>query len=295
LALVVGLTGLNAYGELVAGEDFDGGDVNMISGFDPSSGNIDGGPGDFFGVSSIGSWPQSAGVPFSLADDSVIDVSGGTRTTDNAFSGDEEGIFGQARDVTDAFFSISDNPADDIADQTASWAFDVSNYQNLMLKIDMGQQSDGDSFDGISAGSVVFTAQIDDGSVQSAFVLTPVDVTGGSFTFRAMDSGTVPTTAGVLEATGDNTVTKLLAEDGSTASNTYLDKTPASGNGAGQMDTFMTAIDGTGSELTLALSADVPFEAMAFDNIAVTGDVIPEPATLTLLAVGGAAVLRRRR
>jgi hypothetical protein len=288
----------------VAKEDFDGGAVNLISGFDPSTENIDDGPGDFFGVSPLGdagvtaTWVQGQpdpGAPFSVADDSVIDVSGGSRITDNAFAGDVEGIFGQARDVTDAFFALSDADDGDTAfdNASASWTFDINGFTDLALQIDMGQQSDGSSFGGISDTSITFTVQIDDGAEQVAFELTSVDASTSGFTFRAMDDGTVPTISGALQATGDNTVTKLLAEDGTTADNTFLNKSPASGDGAGLLDTFVTDINGTGSQLTLTMEGSIPFEAMAFDNITITG--VPEPGSLALLGLGGLALLGRRR
>lgn len=53
---------------LLASEDFDGGAVNLISGCNPATGNLDGGSGDWFGVGNLGSWPQSNKVPFVLAD-----------------------------------------------------------------------------------------------------------------------------------------------------------------------------------------------------------------------------------
>ncbi len=290
--------------QLVASQDFDGGAVNLISGFNPAIDNIDGGPGDFFGVSALGdagvtaTWAQgqpSPGAPFSIADDSVIDVSGGSRTTENAFASDAEGIFGQARDVTDAFFALSDadDGDNDFVGASASWTFDISGFTDLALRIDMGQQSDGTSFSGITNTSITFTVQIDGGAEQVAFQLTSVDASTSGFTFRAMDSGTVPTVANVLEATGDNTVAKLLAEDGSAASNTYLNKSPASGNGAGLLDTFVTDINGVGNQLTLTLTGSIPFEAMVFDNIEITG--VPEPGSLALLGLGGLALLGRRR
>ena len=42
----------------------------------------------------------------------------------------------------------------------------------------------------------------------------------------------------------------------------------------------------------MTLTANMPFEAMVFDNIGITG--VPEPATLSLLVFGGLALLRRR-
>jgi predicted extracellular nuclease len=252
----------NLNNSVIAAEDFDGNAVNLVAGFEPGTDNLDGGPGDFFGVGSINNWPQASGIPFSLADDSVVSIGGG------AFAGDTEGVYGQNSDFDNDFFGISDS--DEFgADQTASWTFNISGATELELLIDMGGISNSD-FGGFSTGTdAKFTIQIDGGAEQIAFDLNPVDANG--FTTRPMDSGNASGGGRVLEVTGDNTVTKLLAEDGSEATNTFLDKTPASGAGAGELDTFLTTIDGTGSTLTLAFTTDFPFEAMAFDNIEIRG------------------------
>ncbi|MEL7313517.1 MAG: 5'-nucleotidase C-terminal domain-containing protein [Cyanobacteria bacterium J06559_3] len=255
---------------LVAAEDFDGNAVNLISSFDPATDNLDGGGGDFFGVGSRNAWPQSAGVPFSLADDSVFDYSGG-----GVFTGDAEGVFGQNSDLDNDFFGVSDS--DEFGgDQTASWTFDIAGFTDLALQIDMGGISDS-SFGGFAADTdAVFSVQIDGGATQTAFDLNPLEANG--FTTRPMDSGAPSGGGRVLEVAGDNPVMKLLAEDDSEAANTFLDKAPASGAGAGELDTFMTAINGTGSTLTLTFDADFPFEAMAFDNIQILGTPAGLPA-----------------
>jgi hypothetical protein len=277
---------------IVAGEDFDGGALNLISGFNPAADNLDGGGGDWFGVGDLGAWPQGTGVPFSLADDSVIDVSGGTRDAGNAFPADLEGVFGQARDVNDAFFGISDTR--EWLAPTASWTFDITGISDLQLSIGLGAQAD-DSFGGFNAeSSLTFTVQIDGGTVQTAFDLAP-DPAGVGFAYRAMDSGSVPLAGsnGPLAVTGDNPVSKYLAEDGALAGDIYLNKTPASGLGGGALDTFSTAINGTGSQLTLTLTADLPFEAMAFDDIVITG--VPEPTSLSFLGLAGLLAFIGRR
>lgn len=58
-------------------------------------------------------------------------------------------------------------------------------------------------------------------------------------------------------ALGDNPVTKLLAETGAAAGDTFRDKTPAVGASAGELDVFGTALNGTGSTLVLTLTADL--------------------------------------
>lgn len=283
LSLAVALCATPAVADIIAMEDFDGGEVNLMSSTVPA---LDGGGGDWFGVAELGAWPQETGVPFSLADDTVVGVSG------SVFEPDAEGLFGQARDTSDAFFAISDSDEFE-DDQTASWTFDISGYTDLKLSIDMGAQSDGNSFGGFGGQTGAFTYAIDSVPVGTAIALASGDAPAG-FEYREMDSGTLPATVGVMLASGDNTVTKFLADTGLAATNSALDKTPASGSGAGLMDTFTTDLAGSGSTLTITFVTDFPFEAMAFDNIVIEGTEIPEPTT-ALLFVGTLGVLLAAR
>lgn len=280
-----------AQGQVIASEDFDGGAIGLLSSSVPA---LDGGPGDYFGVGDLATWPQGfpPGVPFSLTDDSLIDIAGGTRTTGNAFSADNEGIFGQARGVNDAFFAISDS--DEFgAGQTASWSFDISGATQLGLSIDLGGIS-SDSFGGFGAGTFInFEVSIDGGTSVLALSINQVAAGTGGFITRLMDLGTASGGGALLEASGVNGVVKTLADTGLPAGNLFLDKTPASGAGAGLMDTFSTAISGTGSVLTITMTADLAFEGAAFDNIVITG--IPAPASIALLGLGGLVATRRRR
>ncbi len=249
--------------ELVALEDFDGGAVNLVSGFNPATDNLDGGGGDFFGVGSQTAWPQSSGIPFSIGDDSVFAYSG------SIFAGDTEGIFGQNSDLDNAYFAMSDTR--EWGTPSATWVFTVSGYENLQLLVGMGGISNSDFGGFNTATDVVFVVDVD-GNVQTAFDLDAVSANG--FSTRPMDSGNASGGGRVLVVNGDGTITKYLAEDNSTASNTYLDKTPASGAGAGLLDVFATNISDTGSTLTLTMTADFPFEAMAFDNITICGEPV---------------------
>lgn len=251
---------------VVASEDFDGGAINLSGSVVPA---LDGGAGDWFGVGNRNAWPQgfpSPGVPFGLGDDSVFGYSNGT-----PFAGDTEGVFGENSDLDNDYFAISDSD-EFLAQQTASWTFDISGAENLIIKIDMGGISNA-SFSGYSLDTdVLFTASIDGGGAQTVFDLDPVDNTVG-FVTRPMDDGNLSGGGRLLVVSGDNGVSKLKAEDGSTAGDTFLDKTPPSGAGAGQMDTVLTTLNGSGSQLVLTLTANVPFEALAFDNIVIEGDV----------------------
>lgn len=237
---------------VVAGEDFDGRAVNLIS---------------------------------SIGDDSVIGYSGGGAP----FPADTEGIYGMNSHFDNHFFAISDS--DEFGpDQMAQWTFDISGFTHLHVRIGMGGISN-DSFGGYDpATDLVFTAQIDGGPIQTVFDLDAIDPTG--FLVRLMDDGGQGGGGRLLEVFGANLVDKFLAESGTIATNEYLDKTPASGPGAGELDVFSTFVNGSGGELVLRLTADMPFEAMVFDNIVIKG--VPEPATLALLVLGGLALVRRR-
>lgn len=280
---------------LVVGmEDFDGGTVNLISGFNPAVDNRDGGAGDFFGVGSRAAWPQGfpPGIPFSIADDSVVSVSDPANAP---FPTDNEGLFGQNRAPNDKLFVISDTRDFEAAGQpTASWTFNIGNVPKLNLYIDMGAQASESSGGFPTSALVTFDYQIDGGPLTNAFTIAPrSDV--GSFTYRAMDSGVVPAIGanGPLHVSGPTFIGKYLAGTGLSDNDKFLNKTPASGLGAGKMDTFSVPIAGTGSQLVLTMTANLDFEAMAFDNIKLIG--IPEPASIVLLAVVGVAGMMPRR
>ena len=145
LAVIVFAMPTQLFGQTtVAKQDFDGGDVNLISGFDPATENLDGGGGDFFGVGSIEDWPQMdmVGVPFDLIDDSAT-----------VFPPDMRAVYSSVTsDVANNFFGISDTREwnDKMmggGPLVASWTFDISSATGtLQFCVDMGQQSDGDNF-----------------------------------------------------------------------------------------------------------------------------------------------------
>ena len=264
-ALSVALVPMSAQAQSIfAADDLDGNTLNLISSTIPA---LDGGGGDWFGVGSIGAWPQGTGIPFGLVDDTVTGLSGAP------FADDEEAVYGQLADPANNFFGISDS--DEFgADQTATWVFDIDGYEDLELSVDLGGVSNA-SFDGYSLDtSVIFAVSIDGAPAQNAIVLNAVDNTFG-FATRPMDDGDPSGGGRLLEATGDNGVTKILVDTGATAADTFVDKSPADGPGAGELDSFLAPIVGTGSQLTLTVTVDMPFEAMGFDNIAILGNEGP--------------------
>lgn len=250
---------------VVAGEDFDGGATNLTAGFNPATDNQDIGPGDFFGVGSVNGWPQGAGVPFAIADDSVVGVSG------SPFAADDEGIIGQNFDFDNDFFALSDSNSLG-AGQTASWTFDVAGFENLTVDIDIASRIDGDAPYGAGA-FLTFTAQLDAGPVQTLFDFNPTANGLAAGSFRAMDSGTNEDPQNLLVATGDATITKGFADGGSStaAADLYLDKTVVAD---GSVDTFSTPIAGTGGSLTITLTVKLPNDGAIFDNIVINGDAV---------------------
>jgi len=279
----------SASAAIVAVQDFDANNNALApASFNPATDNLDGGPGDFWGVGSRNAWPQgfpAPGVPFSLADDSVFGYANGA-----PFANDGEGVFGQNSNLDNNYFAMSDTREWGTS-VTASWLFSVSGYSSLAVAIDIGSDVDA-AFPYDAATVITFSASIDAGAPQTLFSFTRGANTLAPGSMRPMDSGNNPDPTHLLLATGDATITKFFAEGGSstTAGDLYLDKSLAAN---GLLDTFMTTVAGTGSTLTLTLTANMPFEAAAFDNIVITG--VPEPASLALLSFGAVVLLRRRR
>jgi hypothetical protein len=272
-----------AFGVIVASENFDGGALNLITSTVPT---LDGGPGDSFAVGRTAAWPTAGGTPFSLVDTSV-----GAVGDSGAFPGDAEGVYGVNSNFNNHFLGLSDSDEFGAA-QTASWTFNVAGFTNLELAIGMGSM-EGSTFTYDPTTHFTFQVSIDAGPVQTAFSVVP-NAAGDGYAYRALDDGNVVVAnTSALWVTGDNPVTKILADTLAPAGNTFVDKSPASGSGAGQLDSFTTAINGSGSQLVLTMTANLPFEAIAFDDFVITG--VPEPGTLGLLALGAVVGFIRRR
>ncbi|GAB4544275.1 MAG: hypothetical protein Tsb0013_01280 [Phycisphaerales bacterium] len=282
---VIALAGAANAQTIVAGQDFDGGALNLIT---SNVINQDGGGGDAFGVGSFANWFQGTGVPFGLADDSVVDVSGGTYDPLGAFPGDDEGVYGQNSDPNNNFFGISDSDEFGLA-QTASWTFDVSGFTDLRFSVDMGGVTDGD-FGGYTSQTISFELILDGNSL-GTLDFNPA-TNDGSFTARTMDNGNITGLGGVLQASSAFGVSKTNADTGLLDSNLYVDKATLD---TGELDTFTTGIFSAagGSTLDVVVTADFAFEAAAFDNLAITG--VPAPGAAALLGLAGFAGLRRRR
>ena len=113
-----------ATADVIAFENFDGGAVNLsgtqnVFDFESGGGTL----GDVFGRVSPWNGGLGTGMPFDVADDSVVDVSGG-----GAFPGDTRGIAGQ---FTTAFFAMNDMDA--VAVNDATWTFDISSAISIVV------------------------------------------------------------------------------------------------------------------------------------------------------------------
>ncbi|MEO0365411.1 MAG: lamin tail domain-containing protein [Pseudomonadota bacterium] len=172
--IALALSAASAHAQIVAFDMVDGQSENLTSftvttadGNDPTTW----GPGDWFGVAAYGSWPQSAGVPFAIADDSVVGISG------SPFAGDTLGIIDSTTAPTDTFFSMVDtvNGANPTGPATATWVFDVSTAAELTVSVDMAAMGDfetSDSFEwrySIDGGAfeTLFQPVVDEDAVQT--------------------------------------------------------------------------------------------------------------------------------
>jgi hypothetical protein len=230
--------------------------VSTSGGVDPVNWDV----GDWFGWAAASSWPQSAGMPFALADDSVFNVSG-----QGPFPPDTQGIIEQA-DFNNTVFGVVDtvnslNPV--VGSARATWTFDVSGATGLSVSVDIAAMGDFEA----STDTFQFLYGIDGGGLLPLFT---VAINEGATQAYTMQSGTV--------------VTQL---DPASLGGVLLDDV---------FSTFSAAIAGTGSTLTLVFDAstDGGSEAFAFDNIRVSA--VPVPATVALFGIGlaGLGVAKRR-
>lgn len=243
------------------GENFDyaGFTQSTTGGGDPA----DWSPGDWFGWGAYGAWPQAAGVPFALADDSVEAISG------SQFSGDTQGIVDSTRAADDQFFGVVDtvNGNNDGGTATAVWSFDIAGFENIIVSAlfaAMGDfESPGDLFD--------WTYSIDGGPSAALFGISVEETLSQTYTM-------------------ENGVTVDL-NDPLAVGGTLLDDVER---------LFSAPIAGAGSvlEISFEASANGGSEAFLFDNLTVEGErTVAEPTSLALLTLGlaGAGYARRRR
>ncbi|MDH3588605.1 MAG: PEP-CTERM sorting domain-containing protein, partial [Gammaproteobacteria bacterium] len=196
-------------------------------------------------------------IPFALLDDSL-----------SIFPGDTLGIIDENN--TGRFFGVTDTVNNDPFDDTvsASWVFDIGGFNNLSVSLDIGAMGDFEDAEGFGVEDFFdLSYSIDGGPLMSLF-RSFVDE-DGSHTYTLSDGDTF-------------TLNDPMTLDGVILSN--------------MLQTFSADILGTGSELTLTLTAqgDSGSEAtLVFQNLIVSA---PEPAILGLLTLGllGLGATRRR-
>ena len=208
--------------------------VTTSSGSDPVMWSA----GDWFGVGAPDAWPQDAGMPFALADDSVTGVSGG------AFAGDDLGIVDGTFPSSQTFFGSVDTVNGDNPDGTATaeWSFDISGATDLSVSLDMAAMGDFESSD-----VYTWSYAIDDGSFTDLFT-SGVDESG-SQTYR-------------MQGGAEVVIDDPLQMNGVTLDDAFR--------------TFTAAIDGTGSEMTIRVtgSSNGGDEAYAATNLVVSSGPI---------------------
>jgi len=274
--LMVGLMATAAGADLIGSEDFDGGAVNLTGTtnvFDRGAGG--GTLGDVFGRCSQYAGGAGTGGPYEVFDDTVTDTSGG-----GVYPGDYLGIAGQN---STAFFAMNDmDGADGPGLNDAVWTFDVSTMISLTnITIDIAAMGD---FEASSTDGFLIEARIDAGAYLEIFKGRTDEA--AYKTYRLMDDG--------VTAFADDDPLELSIDG--TATGIYLDKCVAA---TGDFDSYtsIALAGGSGSTLDIRVSwAGTPSgsEPMGFDNFTINGTV-PEPTSLALLAIGGLAILRRRR
>ena len=154
----------------------------------------------------------------------------------------------------DEFFGVTDTQnGDNSGPVTATWVFSIAGGTGLELAIDMGAMGDFENSD-----SFTWTYSIDGGPEITAFSSTVDEA--GSYTYT-LEGGASFTLNDPMLVNGT-----ILTDD---------------------LQTFMTAVAGTGNELTLKLTAmtDGGSEAFAFQNIVITaGSVGPAGVAYDMVA-----------
>jgi len=141
---------------------------------------------------------------------------------------------------------------------TATYSISIAGYTNLQFNGMFGAaQGQFEQQNSFGVEHIKVFAKIDDGANQEILSFTANGGTSGTSLF--------------LNGTGTE-LTKAMAQ-------------------------FSANIEGTGSILTLTVSmrSSSATETAAVDHLILSGDVVPEPMTMSLLALGGVGLLRRRR
>ena len=175
--------------------------------------------------------------------------------SDGSFPPDSLGIINTTN--VDEFFGVTDTEnSDNSGPVSAVWVFNIAGASDLALSIDMGAMGDFESSD-----SFTWTYSIDGGPTLPAF--TGVTDEDGSLTYT-------------LAGGGAFNLNDPMTVQGENLSNV--------------LQTFSTLISGTGSQLTLTLTAETNggTEAFAFQNIVISEGGLPIEA-LAFDMVGSAS------
>jgi predicted extracellular nuclease len=154
------------------------------------------------------------------------------------FTSDSLGIIKEGN--TYEFFGATDTVnGDNSGPVSATWVFNISGASDLSLSIDMGAMGDFESSD-----YFVWKYSIDGGATQTSFASTVDEAGSHKYT---------------LEGGASFTLNDPMLVDGTVLTN--------------DLQTFTTMLSGTGSELTLTLTASTNggTEAFAFQNIVING------------------------
>ena len=153
------------------------------------------------------------------------------------YTSDSLGIIKEGN--TDEFFGVTDTVNSDTSGPvSATWVFDVSGAADLSLSIDMGAMGDFESSD-----TFIWEYQFDGGTMATAFENTVDEESSHTY---------------ILEGGASFTLNDPMLMDGTILSN--------------DLQTFTALLVGSGSELTLTLTASTNggTEAFAFQNIYIT-------------------------
>ena len=171
------------------------------------------------------------------------------------FPADSLGIIGEGN--TDVFFGVTDTVnGDNSGPVSATWVFDVAGAGPLQLSIDMGAMGDFEANDVFT-----WTYSFDGGAAETAFAST-VDE-DGAHTYT-------------LEGGASFTLSDPMLVNGTVLSN--------------ELATFTAGLNGSGSELTITLTAstDGGSEAFAFQNLVLAvGSEPPPPPELEIWEIQG--------